>query len=83
MRRRSVEKEDISEIKTEEPKKEIIKTGTVNCAFLNVRKEPKPDSKLVKIIKKGDRVTIDTTFEDRLWFKIEDGYTKKAFIDVD
>lgn len=81
MRRRSVEeveKEDIKEIK-----EDIYNSGTVNCAFLNVRKEPKPDSKLVKIIKKGDRVTIDTTFEDKLWFKIEDGYTKKAFIDVD
>ena len=82
MRRRSAEKEDILDMKKEEPKKEVIKTGTVNCPFLNVRHEPKPNAKLMKIIKKGDVVTIDESFDDKLWYKIDGGYTKKAFIDI-
>lgn len=82
MKRRSAEKEDILEIKKEEPKKETIKTGTVNCQLLNVRYEPKPNAKLMKIIKKGDVVTIDESFDDKLWYKIDGGYIKKAFIDI-
>lgn len=78
MRHRSEEKEEIKKEIKEEPK---FKKGKVNCPFLNVRSEAKPDSKLVKIIKAGDEVTIDTTFDDKLWYKIEDGYVKKAFID--
>lgn len=62
-------------------RKSAIKTGTVNCGFLNVREEPKPNSKKVNMLKQGETVTIDPEFEDKLWYKIEEGYVKKAFID--
>lgn len=59
-----------------------IRTGTVNCYLLNIREEPKPDAKLAGLLKEGDTVVIDDSFEDKLWYKIEQGYVKKAFIDL-
>lgn len=68
-------------------KKKTIKKnenmGKVNCAYLSVREEPKPNAKRVKIIEKDDAVKIDPEFTDKLWYKIEGGYVKKAFIDED
>lgn len=79
MKHRLVEKEELVK-ETAEVKKERI--GVVNCEYLSVRQEPKSNAKLIKIIKKGDKVAVDSTFDDKLWYKIEDGYTRKAFIDI-
>lgn len=62
--------------------KKAIRTGTVNCYLLNIREEPKPDARLVGLLKEGDTVVMDDSFEDKLWYKIEQGYVKKAFIDL-
>lgn len=68
--------------KKKEEKDTSVRTGTVNCYLLNIRKEPKPNAELAGLLKKDEVVTIDTSFDDKLWYKIEQGYVKKAFIDL-
>ncbi|MGN0466107.1 MAG: C40 family peptidase [Lachnospiraceae bacterium] len=58
------------------------KTGTVKAYYLNMRKSASTKSKIIKILKKGARVTILKTGTN--WYKIKyagkTGYVKKGYI---
>ena len=49
-------------------KKPVIKRTTVK---LNVRKEP--GGEIVKVLNRGDKVTVDVSYVDEKWTKLKDG----------
>ena len=60
--------EKIEELKPE------VKTGrVVNCQLLNVRKRPKRDAEILRVIAKDDEVEILNTVGEFLRVKLSDG----------
>lgn len=72
----------------EEPVKED-KTGVVSgCAKLNVRQKPSLKEKVVCVINKGDKVTIEKKGSNKEWLKVKlasgvEGFCMKKFIQID
>ena len=59
--------------KKEELKSEVKTGKVVNCQLLNVRKRPKRDAEIVRVIAKDDEVEILNTAGEFLRVKLSDG----------
>ena len=61
-------------IGNKEELKQEVKTGkVVNCQLLNVRKRPKRDAEILRVIAKDDKVEIISTAGEFLRVKLSDG----------
>ena len=61
-------------IEKKEELKPEVKTGrVVNCQLLNVRKRPKRDAEILRVITKDDEVEILNTVGEFLRVKLSDG----------
>ena len=61
-------------IEKQEELKPEVKTGrVVNCQLLNVRKRPKRDAEILRVIAKDDEVEILNTVGEFLRVKLSDG----------
>ena len=61
-------------IEKKEELKPEVKTGrVVNCQLLNVRKRPKRDAEILRVIAKDDEVEIFNTVGEFLRVKLSDG----------
>ena len=61
-------------IEKKEELKPEVKTGrVVNCQLLNVRKRPKRDAEILRVISKDDEVEILNTVGEFLRVKLSDG----------
>ena len=61
-------------IEKKEELKPEVKTGrVVNCQLLNVRKRPKRDAEILRVIAKDDEVEILNTVGEFLRVKLSDG----------
>ena len=61
-------------IEKKEELKPEVKTGrVVNCQLLNVRKRPKRDAEILRVIEKDDEVEILNTVGEFLRVKLSDG----------
>ena len=61
-------------IEKKEELKPEVKTGrVVNCQLLNVRKRPKRDAEILRVIAKDDEVEIINTVGEFLRVKLSDG----------
>lgn len=61
-------------IEKKEELKPEVKTGrVVNCQLLNVRKRPKRDAEILRVIAKDDEVEIVNTAGEFLRVKLSDG----------
>ena len=61
-------------IEKKEELKPEVKTGrVVNCQLLNVRKRPKRDAEILRVIAKDDEVEIINTAGEFLRVKLSDG----------
>lgn len=78
-----------TEKKLEEVKEECIKEGFVNCAKLNIRKEPDKKADIVAILEQNQKVCIEEdvgkeffkiSFKDKNEKEIKDVYCMKSFI---
>ena len=84
--------EEVVEVETEttvvvEEEKEEVKPvfGVVTgCTKLNIRKKPKVDAgNILGTINAKTQVVIDTTYNNKEWYKLEDGsYCMKKFITI-
>lgn len=79
---KDVENETV-EVKDEAETKDNDKVlvGTVNCDKLRVRKEPSTDAEILKYLKKGDEVVIESE-DDKDFYKIAAGFVMKEFISL-
>ena len=59
--------------KKEELKSEVKTGKVVNCQLLNVRKRPKRDAEILRVIAKDDEVEILNTSGEFLRVKLSDG----------
>ena len=59
--------------KKEELKSEVKTGKVVNCQLLNVRKRPKRDAEILRVIAKDDEVEILNTVGEFLRVKLSDG----------
>lgn len=59
--------------KKEELKSEVKTGKVVNCQLLNVRKRPKRDAEILRVIAKDDEVEIINTAGEFLRVKLSDG----------
>lgn len=59
--------------KKEELKPEVKTGKVVNCQLLNVRKRPKRDGEILRVIAKDDEVEIINTAGEFLRVKLSDG----------
>ena len=59
--------------KKEELKPEVKTGKVVNCQLLNVRKRPKRDAEILRVISKDDEVEILNTAGEFLKIKLSDG----------
>ena len=59
--------------KKEELKSEVKTGKVVNCQLLNVRKRPKRDAEILRVIAKDDEVEILNTAGEFLRVKLSDG----------
>ena len=59
--------------KKEELKPEVKTGKVVNCQLLNVRKRPKRDAEILRVITKDDEVEILNTTGEFLRVKLSDG----------
>ena len=59
--------------KKEELKPEVKTGKVVNCQLLNVRKRPKRDAEILRVIEKDDEVEILNTAGEFLRVKLSDG----------
>ena len=68
----------------EEAVKEVEETltGTVNVKLLNVRKEPSKESDVVEILDKDTTIEIFESESTKDFYKTNDGYVMKQFIDI-
>ena len=62
-------------------KKNTMRGKVVNCAKLNVRKEPSISSEVLSVLS-VDTVVVIEDGSDKEWFKIPSGYVMKKFIKV-
>ena len=61
-------------IGNKEELKQEVKTGkVVNCQLLNVRKRPKRDAEILRVIEKDDEVEIINTSGEFLRVKLSEG----------
>ena len=58
-----------------------VKTGVVNCDKLRVRKGPSTDAEILKYLKKGDEVVIESE-DDENFYKIAAGFVMKEYISL-
>lgn len=81
--------EEAVEEKLEEVKEECIKEGFVNCAKLNIRKEPDKKAEVVVILEQNQKIRIEEdsgtefykiSFKDATGKEIKDVYCMKCFI---
>lgn len=56
----------------------------VKCTKLNVRKNPKKDAEILKVITVNTRIDIDPDKSNKTWYKLAnvDGYVMKEFIEI-
>ena len=67
---------DMDNIEVKEKKEELatpLKGKVVNCKLLNVRKRPKRDAEILRVIAKDDEVEILNTAGEFLRVKLSDG----------
>lgn len=71
---------------TVEVKPNIAEGKVVKCTRLNVRKNPKKDAEILKVITTNTRVTIDLDNSNKSWYKLVGGelagYVMKEFIEI-
>lgn len=74
-------KEEIKEPVDEPVKQPEPKIGKVaNCNRLRIRKKPSTKADIIKVINAGDKVNIKAELD--AWFRIDEGYVMKDFIEV-
>lgn len=66
---------------TEKKEDAAVKIGIVNCGKLRVRKGPSTDTEILKYLKKGDEVVIESE-DDKDFYKIAAGFVMKEFISL-
>lgn len=76
---------DVEPVK--EPAKQATVIGCVKCELLNVRSKANTDSKIVAVLKKDSKVTVELEKSTNEWYKVltEDnvkGYCMKKFVIV-
>ena len=77
-----VEKDNAAvENDTEKKEDTVVKMGIVNCDKLRVRKGPSTDAEILKYLKKGDEVVIESE-DDKDFYKIAAGFVMKEFISL-
>lgn len=79
---KDVEKDNAA-VENDTEKKEDCKVlmGIVNCDKLRVRKGPSTDAEILKYLKKGDEVVIESE-DDKDFYKIAAGFVMKEFISL-
>lgn len=67
-----------------EAKPNFVEGKVVKCTKLNVRKNPKKDADILKVITANTRIKIDMDKSNKTWYKLAnaDGYVMKEFIDI-
>ena len=62
----------------------LAKTGKVTASALNMRKKADADSKVVRVLHEGDKITINDTTGS--WYKVtvggDTGYVSKKYVTV-
>ena len=66
---------------TEKKEDAAVKMGVVNCDKLRVRKGPSTDAEILKYLKKGDEVVIESE-DDKNFYKIAAGFVMKEFVSL-
>ena len=61
-----------------------IEGKVVKCMKLNVRKNPKKDADILRVITVNTRIKIDMDKSNKTWYKLAnvDGYVMKEFIEI-
>lgn len=74
---------DNAAVENDTEKKEDGKVliGIVNCDKLRVRKGPSTDAEILKYLKKGEEVVIESE-DDKDFYKIAAGYVMKEYISL-
>ena len=79
---KDVEKDNAAvENDTEKKEDTVVKMGIVNCDKLRVRKGPSTDAEIIKYLKKGDEVVIESE-DDKDFYKIAAGFVMKEYISL-
>lgn len=68
--------EDIPKLSEEDVEVVNTREYRINCAMLNIRKEPKIADNIASILKTGTPVIVDENYQDPEWAKIVEVPTK-------
>lgn len=68
----------------DEVKPDFVEGEVVKCMKLNVRKNPKKDADILRVITVNTRIKIDMDKSNKTWYKLAnvDGYVMKEFIEI-
>lgn len=66
----------------DEVKPDFVEGKVVKCMKLNVRKNPKKDADILRVITVNTRIKIDMDKSNKTWYKLAnvDGYVMKDYI---